>query len=304
MFQHSCPVHAPEHVNWHGVSGAGQARLPQPLWGNGSGPGTGESQDCEEKGTVPMDHPARKSVCMAAYNGSLFIEEQIRSILPELEEGDEIVIVDDCSTDSTADVVKGIPDPRIRLLTNEHNMGYVKTFERALASGTGDYLFLSDQDDIWLPGRVKQMMEALQDKMMVVSNCSHFGGGAGRFHEIRLRSADSGRRAANIAGILVGYRLHWGCAMALRADLLQLALPFPGRMRESYDQFLAMAGNVAGSIVYLEEDTVLHRLHGNNLTPARIRGPLAILRARAVFAENLAILLLRLRRLRPAFGSR
>lgn len=249
-----------------------------------------------------MENHARKSVCMAAYNGSQFIEEQIRSILPELDDGDEVIIVDDCSTDDTAAVVRAISDPRIRLLTNERNMGYVKTFERALRSSTGDYIFLSDQDDIWLPGRVKQMVEALQDKMMVVSNCSHFGGGAGRFHEIRLRSSDSGRPVANIAGILVGYRLHWGCAMALRADLLSLVLPFPSRMRESYDQFLAMAGNVAGSIRYLEEDTVLHRLHGSNLTPARIRGPLPILRARAVFAGNLAILIRRLRRARPAFG--
>lgn len=249
-----------------------------------------------------MDNRARKSVCMAAYNGSLFIEEQIRSILPELDDGDEIVIVDDCSTDATAAVIGAISDPRIRLLTNGHNMGYVKTFERALGSSTGDYIFLSDQDDIWLPGRVKQMMEALQDKMMVVSNCSHFGGGAGRFHEIRLRSSDSNRRAANIIGILVGYRLHWGCAMAFRSDLLKLALPFPVRMRESYDQFLAMAGNVAGSIAYLEEDTVLHRLHGSNVTPARIRGPLAILRARTVFAGSLAILIGRLRRARPGAG--
>lgn len=238
------------------------------------------------------DH-VRKSVCLAAYNGSRFIEEQLRSILPELDDDDEVVIVDDCSTDSTVAVVSSIADPRIRLIRNDHNLGYVKSFERALTESTGEYVFLSDQDDIWMPGRVKQMTAALQDKMMVVSNCSHFGGEAGRFHEIRLRSADSERHVANIAGILVGYRLHWGCAMALRSELLSLALPFPSRMRESHDQFLAMAGNVARSIAYLDEDTILHRLHSNNLTPDKVRGPATILRARMVFFGNLAVLVRR-----------
>lgn len=240
-----------------------------------------------------MPDRARTSVCMAAYNGSQFIEEQIRSILPELGDDDEVVVVDDCSTDSTVSVVKAIGDPRIRIISNEHNMGYVKTFERALKESKGDYIFLSDQDDVWIPGRIKQMTAALQDKMMVVSNCSHFGGAGGRFHDIRLRSADSERHAANIAGILVGYRLHWGCAMGMRSELLELALPFPAYMRESHDQYLAMAGNVAGSIAYLDEDTILHRLHGDNLTPGKVRGPAAILKARLAFLGNLGILVRR-----------
>lgn len=240
-----------------------------------------------------MPDRARTSVCMAAYNGSQFIEEQIRSILPEMGDEDELVIIDDCSTDSTVSVVRSIQDPRIRLINNDRNLGYVKTFERALAESTGDYVFLSDQDDVWIPGRLKDMKAALADRMMVVSNCAHFGGASGRFHDIRVRPADSDRHLANIAGILVGYRLHWGCAMGLRSELLKLALPFPSYMRESHDQYLAMAGNVAGSVRYLEQDTILHRLHGENLTPDKIRGPIAIVKARLVFLGGLAALVWR-----------
>lgn len=250
-----------------------------------------------------MPDRARTSVCMAAYNGSQFIEEQIRSILPELEEDDELVIINDCSTDSTVSVVRGIDDPRIRLISNEHNLGYVKTFERALAESTGDYVFLSDQDDIWIPGRLKEMKAALEDNLMVVSNCSHFGGAAGRFHHIRVRPADSERHIANIIGILVGYRLHWGCAMGLRSELLKLALPFPSRMSESHDQFLAMAGNVSRSIRYLEADTILHRLHGENLTPDKIRGPVPVLKARLSFVGGLATLIWRRITLRATLNS-
>ncbi len=240
-----------------------------------------------------MPDRAQISVCMAAYNGAQFIEEQIRSILSELSDTDEVVIVEDCSTDATVSVVNAISDPRIRLISNDQNVGYVRSFERALQESTGDYVFLSDQDDIWVTGRVAQMKAALQDRMMVVSNCTHFGGQAGRFHNIRVRSSDSQRHAANIMGILVGYRLHWGCAMALRAELLSFALPFPSYMRESHDQYLAMAGNVAGSIAYLDEDTILHRLHGDNLTPGKVRGPLAILKARLAFLGNLVTLVRR-----------
>ncbi|MDV7237616.1 glycosyltransferase, partial [Listeria monocytogenes] len=94
----------------------------------------------------------RISVCMAAYNGANHIREQIESILLELSATDELVIIDDCSTDSTKSVVEGIGDPRIRLIAGTTNAGYVRTFERALSESRGRYVFLSDQDDIWIPG--------------------------------------------------------------------------------------------------------------------------------------------------------
>lgn len=98
------------------------------------------------------------SVAMATYNGAEFVTEQIASILPQLAPGDEIVIVDDASTDDTLEVISRIDDPRIRLVRNEVNLGYVHTFERALATTRGEVIFLSDQDDEWFPERVSQML--------------------------------------------------------------------------------------------------------------------------------------------------
>lgn len=223
---------------------------------------------------------------MATYNGEKFIEEQIRSVLAELAESDELIIVDDASTDGTSTLVKQFRDHRIRLIEADKNIGYVKTFERSLSEAKGQYVFLSDQDDIWIPGRVQKMVDELNSAEMVVSNCEHFDGSAGTFHDIRLRSIDSTHYARNILGIIVGYRLHWGCAMALRRELLQAALPFPRYMTESHDQWLALVGNAANSIIYLEDDTIRHRLHGGNLTPGRIRGLSKIFRARIVFIRN------------------
>lgn len=240
-----------------------------------------------------MDAPSppapRLSVCMAAYNGALHIEEQIRSILAELGSHDELVVVNDASTDATSDIVKAIGDARIRLTDAGTNAGYVRTFERALTQARGEYVFLSDQDDIWIPGRVELMVSALQHHRMVASNCRHIEGPQGRFHEIRLRAEDSPRRVRNIVGILVGYRLHWGCAMAFRRELLSQILPFPAHMTESHDQWIALVGNMNRSITYLEADTILHRLHGQNLTPAGMRGLSKILRARVAFIKNIAV---------------
>lgn len=240
-----------------------------------------------------MDDPStvvpRISVCMAAYNGALHIEEQIDSILAELGVHDELVVVNDASTDTTAKIVRAVEDPRIRLIEASTNAGYVRTFERALAEARGEYVFLSDQDDIWIPGRVELMIGALEGHQMVVSNCEHIEGPVGRFHEIRLRAKDSRHRVRNIIGILVGYRLHWGCAMAFRRELLGQILPFPPHMTESHDQWIALVGNMNRSITYLEANTILHRLHGKNLTPAGMRGLPKILTARISFAKNIAV---------------
>ena len=243
-----------------------------------------------EPATAPSP---RISVCMAAYNGAGHIEEQIASILPEIGPHDELVVVNDCSTDATSDLVAGMNDPRIRLINADRNVGYVRTFERALGEARGEYVFLSDQDDVWLPGRVERMISALDGRNMVVSNCRHVEGPSGRFHDIRLKAADSDHTVRNLAGIVVGYRLHWGCAMAFRRVLLAQILPFPAYMDESHDQWIATVGNVNRSIVYLEEDTILHRLHGENLTPSGIRSASKILRARLAFVRNLATALRR-----------
>ena len=237
---------------------------------------------------------------MAAYNGARHIAEQISSILPELGEHDELIIVNDSSTDNTAEIIRGFEDSRIRLIEAESNAGYVRTFERALGEARGEFVFLSDQDDIWIPGRVELMISALAGKDMVVTNCEHFDGPLGSFHELRLKGSDSPRALRNILGIVIGYRLHWGCATAFRASMLRQILPFPRYMNESHDQWIAMVGNVNRSIVYLEDNTIRHRLHGENLTPLGVRRPSKIVRARLAFLRNVVAAVSRARRAKTA----
>jgi glycosyltransferase involved in cell wall biosynthesis len=231
--------------------------------------------------TTPDGQPIRVSVCLAAYKGSLFIEEQIDSILRDLGPNDELVVVDDASPDDTAAIVKGIADPRIRFVGASANKGYVRTFEQAVELSRGEFIMLSDQDDVWIPGRVELMLAALADHKIVAGNFDVLGGGP-RPWIPRLRSSDSGRHLANLFAILIGYRAYYGCAMGIRRDALRYFVPIPGYVNESHDLWLGICGNVARSIRHLDESTVLRRLHEDNQTPAGWRSLSRIVKARVM----------------------
>lgn len=242
-----------------------------------------------------MPSRPRISVCMAAYNGSAHIREQLDSIFAELNADDEVIVVDDGSTDGTRELLSGLTDPRLRVVLNDTNLGYVRNFEKALELSTGDIIMLSDQDDIWIPGRVDMLVAALRSADAAVGNCAHFGGTPGYFQQLRVHPRYSTTYARNLLGILVGYRLHWGSAMAVTKSLLEDALPFPAVMTESHDQWLGMVANVRKSVAYLSGDTVQHRLHDANLTPKKPRSFRRVLRARAEFCVELAIAVARTR---------
>lgn len=222
---------------------------------------------------------------MAAYNGSEYVVEQIASILPQLAEGDELVVVDDASRDDTVARIEAIGDPRIVLHRSEHNGGYVRTFERALQAASGEILMLSDQDDIWPEGRVDAMADALERSETVAGNLVLYPSGAplrspltGR--EWRLRPSDSRRTVWNRVRILAGDMPYYGCAMAFRRDFRPAVLPFPSYLHESHDLWLALLGNAAGSMTHLESVTVLRRLHDANASPSKPRGVRAVIGSR------------------------
>ena len=238
------------------------------------------------------------SVCMAAHNGSRFVEEQLSSILDQLGPHDEVIVVDDASTDTTADVVAAVADPRVRLVRAPQNRGYVRTFEAALREARGRYVFLSDQDDVWRPGRVDAMRAALDESLVVATNLSTLGADdaiVGPFGQPdwRLHAADSSRPLRNVLGILAGNRPYYGCAMAVRSEALDLVLPFPSWLNESHDLWIALAGNLSRSMRHLEVRSLERRLHGGNQTPNRPRGPLTVLRSRLMLLRAIAELLRR-----------
>ncbi len=238
---------------------------------------------------MPAAEPAsdtRVSVCLAAHNGAAFVGDQVRSIVDQLGPHDELVVVDDASTDSTVSVVDSFRDRRIVVDRNDTNVGSVRTFERALGRARGAYLLLADQDDVWVPGRLEAMVAALDTAGVVATSVAVLGDPPGP-PRWPLRAEDSRRYAANVAAVLVGVRWYFGCAMGLRRDLLPLVLPFPPWLTESHDLWIGLVGNAAHEMRHLEAPSVQRRLHGANQTPLHWRSLPTILRARVMLARCL-----------------
>lgn len=244
--------------------------------------------------------PPVVSVCMAAYNGARWLPEQLGSILEQLGPHDEVVVVDDASTDDTPAVLAAVEDGRVRVLQHPRNRGYVRTFADAMSAARGRLILLADQDDVWEPGRVGALVAALQDSDVVAGNVGVLGGpdvlrGPYGQQRWRLRAADSRRRARNVLGILAGNRPYYGCAMGLRREALDRVLPFPAYLTESHDLWIALYGNLTGSIAHLDQVVVRRRFHDSNASPSKPRGVGAALRSRLLLLRCTAEVLRRRR---------
>jgi len=224
-----------------------------------------------------VSKPVFVSVCMAMYNGSAYVEHQLRSILAELRPGDEVVVVDDASTDDSAEIVEGIGDDRVRVIREPVNRGYVRSFEAALLAARGDVILLADQDDEWVPGRRSILVGAAEAAGVAASNLELLGTGeplrsplSGR--PWRLRAATSGQRLRNELRILAGAAPYFGCAMAVRRDMLGIITPFPAFLTESHDLWIATVANATGHMTHVETATVRRRVHDTNASSPQPRG--------------------------------
>lgn len=114
----------------------------------------------------------RVSVALAAYNGERYIRQQIDSILQQLGDRDELVISDDGSTDRTIQIIRSYTskDPRVRLLAGP-GRGIKQNIAHALANTKGAYIFLADQDDVWMPDKVRRVLAVFREKKVPCS-CS------------------------------------------------------------------------------------------------------------------------------------
>ena len=113
------------------------------------------------------------SVCLATYNGEKYIYDQLISILKQINKNDEVIISDDGSTDSTLDIVRSISDDRIKVYNSCSTLKVVDyetrlsriylNFKNAILKSSGDVIFLSDQDDIWLDDKYSYVMNQFLD---------------------------------------------------------------------------------------------------------------------------------------------
>lgn len=115
------------------------------------------------------------SVIMPAYNAEPYIEEAIRSVLGQSVSDLELIIIDDCSTDATPDIICRLAgeDSRILPLVNEHNMGVARTRNRGLDLSRGSFVAFIDSDDVWEPQKLEQQIQLAESSGADIVYCSY-----------------------------------------------------------------------------------------------------------------------------------
>ena len=243
---------------------------------------------------------ASLSVAMATYNGERYLATQLHSILSQLGADDEIIVVDDASTDRTLDAIASIGDGRVRVLRNERNVGVFATFERALGATRGDLIFLSDQDDVWLPGKVRDVVDRFErdPAVLLVLSDAEVIDEQGRVTQPSFMALRGGFRPG-FAATLVRNR-YLGCTMALRRALLDSVLPIP-RDVPMHDMWFGSLAVLQGRVDYIDRPLVQYRRHGGNVSPSRRQSVGQMLRWRWNLLRNVTRRR-RAVRARPAVG--
>lgn len=203
------------------------------------------------------------SICIATYNGGKFIRDQLYSILSQINQNDEVIISDDNSTDDTIDIVKNIGDSRIKIFKNKGEHGFTPNFENALRFAKGDLIFLSDQDDIWLPGKYDTCREALKTYNLVVTNSKVTD------EELNIINSSFFNVYSSGTGILKNIFIcstYYGSCMAFKKEILQEALPFPKYRELGHDLWLGLVAEVVGKVKFIDTPYLLYRRLDSSVT--------------------------------------
>ncbi len=203
------------------------------------------------------------SVVLAAYKGEKYIREQVVSILSQLSGDDELIISDDYpqgeTYSSVEDIIKG--DSRVRYIHGPAQ-GVIKNFEYAITQSKGDYIFLADQDDVWLEGKVNAVVSELKSGAIAV------------MHDALITDSQlnpTGDTAFKTNHTKTGFisniirNSYQGSCMAFRSELKQYILPFPSKL-PMHDQWIGLTAEKHGEVRLLNKPYILYRRHSENVS--------------------------------------
>lgn len=203
------------------------------------------------------------SVVIAAYNGGEYIAQQLSSVLPQLDESDEVVISDDLPSGSTEQAVSNFlkTDKRVKYI-NGPGKGVIKNFENAINYASGDYIFLCDQDDVWLEGKVSAVMESFKSGASVVMHDAYITDGSLNIIENSLFQKN-GAGLGCVKNIIKN--TYTGCCMAFDSNLKKFILPFPDDI-PMHDQWIGLIGEKTGKVALIDKPYIYYRRHDGTAT--------------------------------------
>lgn len=203
------------------------------------------------------------SVALAAYKGEKYIEAQIRSILPQLSYEDEIIVSDDRPGGMTEKIVKRLSAEDSRVIWVEgKSRGVVANFVNAIRYCKGDKIFLCDQDDVWLPDKVKRVTEAFDEGYDLVLHNAYVTDG-----ELNITDYSFFEKRGSKKGVIrnIFKNSYMGCCMAFDRKLLKRIMPMPKNI-PMHDQWIGILGEIYGKVKFIDLPLIYYRVHGGNVT--------------------------------------
>ena len=200
------------------------------------------------------------SVAMATYNGEKHITKQVLSILKCLSEEDEIIVSDDGSCDGTIAILEGMEDKRIKIIQGPR-LGINKNFENAISHCRGDYIFLSDQDDEWLPEKINIVMKNFKN-----NECILIMHDAVVLNENNIIIDESFFFRRNVKHGVINNIVkgsYHGCCMAFSRELIKYILPIP-KAGFYHDQWIGVISEYYNHTVFINDKLIKYYRRGNN----------------------------------------
>jgi glycosyltransferase involved in cell wall biosynthesis len=205
------------------------------------------------------------TVLMPLYNGESYLREAIESILGQTFNEFELLVLDDGSTDAGPRIVKGYRDPRIRLLSNDANMGIAATLNRGISLANGRYIARMDCDDVSLPDRLRRQFDFMEGHP-AVGVCGS---------RVRRIGAKRGLWKVKAGDAAIKSRLLFENAMAHPSVMIRKSVLDGHNLR--YDPLLRCSQDYAfwveiarhSRLANLEQVLILYRVHATQISEAK-----------------------------------
>ena len=223
----------------------------------------------------------RISVAMCTYNGEKYVREQILSIISQTRKPDEVIICDDCSTDNTLEIINEIVNGSLVeiewiVIRNSNNLGVLQNFEKAIGLSTGDLIFTSDQDDIWVDNKIEiientflnnqSCMLAFTNAELVDCELTSLGGNLWNSVGLNLNSIGDNKKDGSLLDVLLRNNVVTGATMAFTSDLKDFIYPFSEK--SIHDEWIAIIAASLGNVIPIDQKLILYRQHDNNVIGA------------------------------------
>jgi glycosyltransferase involved in cell wall biosynthesis len=202
---------------------------------------------------------------MATYNGETYIQKQLQSILSQLNDLDEVIISDDSSTDKTLSLIREFNDPRIRIFPDQRFYNPIYNFEFCISQARGEFIFLSDQDDIWFSDKVAAVAAVFREKSeitLVASDAQLINAKDAVLANTYYPSSFAFK--PDVLSNVIKNRF-LGCTLAFRKSMLDVLLPFP-RQIPMHDSWIGIMNQIYGNVYFINSPLISYRQHATNFT--------------------------------------